>query len=271
MIFIDSHCHLPNIHHKNDLERILADARDCDVIKYINIGTTIKENVEVINVAETYAGVFAAIGIYPHEHRGENIAKLMEQLEEQAKSSKKVVAVGECGIDITDWKQQRPLEEQLQLFKAQIDLALKLNLPLIIHNRNADEMILQILADYGTNHPGLRGVVHCFDADWQVAQQFLDLGMHLSFSGKVTYPTQQALQEVARLIPQDKYLLETDSPFLLPEPAKSEARAQSVNQKNEPKYVRMVGQKVAELRQIYLAQAALQATDNTHRLFGLPT
>ncbi len=270
MSFIDSHCHLPNLRHKDVLEKILADAEASGVTRFINIGTSLKENAEAIEVAQMYKSVYATVAIFPHEHRGDDIPQLMEKLEEQAKSSPKVVAIGECGLDISDWKNQRPVNEQISLFKAQIELAQKLNLPLVVHNRNADDLVIQILADTQASGPKLPGVIHCFDSNWTVAQNFLNLGLYLSFSGKLTYQNQPALAEVAQKVPPGKYLLETDAPYLLPEPAKSLAQAQKVTQKNEPKYVKMVGQKMAELRQLSLEQVALETSANARRLFGLP-
>lgn len=270
MSFIDSHCHLPNLRHKDVLEKILADAEACGVTTIINIGTSLKENAEAIEVAQMYKSVYATVAIFPHEHRGDDIPQLMEKLEEQAKSSPIVVAIGECGLDISDWKNQRPVEEQVSLFKDQIELAQKLNLPLVVHNRNADDLVIQLLTDAQASQPKLRGVIHCFDSDWVTAQKFLNLGLYLSFSGKLTYQNQKALTEVAQKVPPDKYLLETDAPYLLPEPAKSQAQVQKVAQKNEPKYARMVGQKMAELRQLSLEQVALETSANARRLFGLP-
>lgn len=269
MTFIDSHCHLPNLHHKESLEKILNNAKEWGVEKFINIGTSVKENAEAVKVAEKYDPVFATVAIYPHEHRGEDIANLLSRLEKQAKSSKKVVAIGECGIDVSEWKNQRPLAEQLELFEAQIKLAQQLNLPIVVHNRNGDNVVLKTLSDYYRNSNTRTGVIHCFDANWQMAQEFLNLGFYISFSGFITYPTKQDLVEVAQKVPSDRYLLETDSPFLLPEPARSEARVNSVDQKNEPKYVRMVGQKVAEIRQQSLETVALHSTQNTRKLFGI--
>lgn len=270
MILIDSHCHLPNLCHKDALENILSDAKAWGVTTFINIGTSLKENADAIEVAQMYESVYATVAIYPHEHRGENILQLMEKLEEQAKSSPRIVAIGECGLDISDGKNQRPLEEQITLFKAQIELAQKLNLPLVVHNRNADDIILQILSHYYNTKSTVTGAIHCFDSSWEIAQKLLNLGFYISFSGFVTYDTHSHLQEVAQKIPADRYLLETDAPFLLPEPAKSQRQAQKVKQKNEPKYVRIVGQKTAEIRQISLEQVALEASTNTRRLFGLP-
>jgi len=265
MNFIDSHCHLPNLCHKDALEKILNDARDWGVDRFINIGTSVKENAEAIEVAEKYESVYATVAIYPHEHGGEDVAGLIGQLEEQAKSSEKVVAIGECGIDVSDWKNQRVLEEQIKLFELQVKLSQKLNLPLIIHNRNGDDAVLNVLSC----HDGVRGVVHCFDSTWEVAQKILNLGFYISFSGLITYKSREALLEVVKDVPPDKYLIETDSPYLLPEPAKTEAWEAGNRRKNEPKYVRMVGQKVAEVREISLEEVALQTRANTCWLFGL--
>jgi TatD DNase family protein len=258
------------LHQTAKLDQLLADAGDWGVQQFINIGTSITANAEAVAVADAYNSVYAAVAIYPHEHRADTVASLMTKLEDQARSSGRVVAIGECGIDVTAWKAQRPLEEQIVLFELQVQLAQRLTLPIIIHNRNGDAAVLAVLARYG----GVRGVVHCFDATWDVAQHFMQLGLYLSFSGLITYPAKAHLLEVVAKVPADRLLLETDSPYLLPEPAKSEVRDAADSQhtggrKNEPKYVRMVGQKVAEVRGISLEEVALQATTNTRQLFGL--
>lgn len=268
MSFVDSHCHLPSLQRREELEKTIQEAKAWGVTTVINVGTSLKENTEAIAVAQTYESVYVAAAIYPHEHLHDKIPFLTETLESQIKSSSKVVALGECGLDISERKNHRPLEEQIELFAAQIELAQKFNLPLAIHNRNADELVLQILANY-QRKSSLRGVMHCFDSDWSVAKKFLDLGFYLSFSGKITYQNQTALEEVVRKVPSNRYLIETDAPYLLPEPAKSRAQAQGTNQKNEPKYVKMVGQKTAELRQISLEHVALETSANARDLFGV--
>ncbi|MBU1970157.1 TatD family hydrolase [Patescibacteria group bacterium] len=265
MNLIDSHCHLPDLRHRDELEKILTNAKSWQVAQVIDIGTSLKENAAAVEVAKKYPAVFATVGIYPHEQRNEPIEKLIAELEIQAKSTTKIVAIGECGIDLSNWKYQRPPEDQLELFEQQIILAQKLNLPLVIHNRRGDEAILSVLQ----KHHDVRGVIHCFDSTWEVADQFLHLGLYLSFSGLITYDANSKLLETVRKIPADQYLLETDSPYLLPEPAKSAAKAQGVKQKNEPGYVRMVGQKVAEIRETSLEIVAEQTANNTRMLFGI--
>ena len=265
MKFIDSHCHLPNLGDKDELERVLNNAKEDGVSKFINIGTSIKDNKDTIEVAEKYESVYATVAIYPHEHRKGNIDELINQLEKQATSSKRVVAIGECGIDVSEWKNQRPLEQQIELFKLQVRLSQKLNLPLVIHNRNSDDVILELLDRY----KDIRGVVHCFDSTCEVAQKFLDLGLYISFSGLITYELKSYLLETVKNAPPDRYLIETDSPYLLPEPARTQSREFGTKRHNEPKYVKMVGQKVAEVRQIGLEEMAMQTYTNTCRLFGL--
>jgi TatD DNase family protein len=261
MNLIDSHCHLPKLRHQKYLEEVLNGAKEWEVTKFINIGASLKENAEASEVAQKYENIYASAGIYPHEHLEENPQDLIRGLEKQVSELKKVVAIGECGIDITNWERQRPLEKQKELFKWQAELALKLDLPLIVHNRNGSEHVLEILSAY----KNVRGVVHCFDANWEVAQKFLNLGFYLSFSGLITYKSKNALLEVVRNVPEDKYLIETDSPYLLPEPAKTE----EPKKKNEPKYVKIVGQKAAEVRQMSLEKVALQTCTNTNRLFEI--
>lgn len=265
MTFIDSHCHLPHVSNKDALEENIRNAQAWDVTQFINIGTSIEENAKVIETAERYPSVFAAVAIYPHKHLNENVENLIEELEKQAISSKRIVAIGECGIDLSNWSNQRPLDKQIKLFETQINLSVKLNLPLVIHNRHGDEIVLDLLS----RNREAKGVVHCFDSTWEIAQEFLNLGLTISFSGLVTYESKNSLSEVVKKVPKDRYLLETDAPYLLPEPAKSETRELQIKRKNEPKYVRMVGQKVAEIREISLDEVAFQTLTNTSRLFGL--
>lgn len=265
MTLTDSHCHLPHLGHLNELEKILANAEAQEVTRFITIGTSLKENEKAIEVAGKYKEVYASVAIYPHEHIGEDINELVNKMEKQAYSSDKVVAIGECGIDLSNREKQRPLEEQIKLFEKQLELSQKMNFPVIIHNRNGDDYILKVLNQY----KGIKGVVHCFDSTWDTAQKFLDLGFYISFSGMITYSSKQYLEETVRKTPSDKYLVETDSPYLLPETLRKEFKKNGVKSGNEPGYVRIVAQKAADIRQTSLEQVSSETTANAQTLFGL--
>ncbi len=254
---IDSHCHLP---YNFDLaEKILNDAKEVGVEKFVTIGTSIKESREAIKLAEKFKSVYATVGIYPHEEKGISLPVLKENMQRLINSSTKIVGVGECGIDISNWANGRSVTEQLELFDMQIKFALQNNLPLVIHNRNGDEPVITLLKKYKSDN--LRGVAHCFASSWEAAQQFLDLGFYISFSGLITYPSRKELLEVVKNVPFDKFLVETDSPYLPPQEHRGE--------RNEPKYVKMVAQKLANVKVLPVSEICRLSYENTCRLFGL--
>lgn len=257
----DSHCHLSQSKYNMTPREVVDDAKTEGVVGFINIGTSLYHNSRVIKVAEEIEGVWASCAIYPHEELRKDLQKVLSELEKQLSSSKKAVAVGECGIDVSDgWSGGRALEEQVEIFEDQLKLAVKHNLPVIVHNRGGDEIILGLLKKYVAS--GLKGVMHCFSGNWETAQKFLDLGFYLSFSGMVTYPSRRELHEVAKLVPEDRFVLETDAPYLPPQGRRGEV--------NFPKYVKMVAEKVAQLREKSVEGVAAAATQNTKKLFHLP-
>lgn len=264
---VDSHAHLPFLSNKMSadlLEGIVKSAKEEGVEKIINIGTSPKEHLKVLDVSKAYSNIYCALGIYPHESLDKDIPSLLLQLDDALGKSNKIVAVGECGIDISNWQKQRSMIDQEELFLGQVNLSLKHKLPIVIHNRNGTESVLKVLINAGSKIP--KGVIHCFDGNWEQAKVFLDLNFYISFSGFITYETKPYLMEVARNVPRDMYLVETDSPYILP---KSIATETSETKKNEPKYVRIVALQVAKARGCELTQVAEETYQNTHRLFGL--
>ncbi len=197
-MLIDSHCHLIHKNYDIPLDQILSEAKENEVDKFITIGTSIKENLLAIQTADRIRDVYCSIGIYPHEERGVDIDKLQNSLRENLKKSEKIVAIGECGIDITNWEKQRTVEDQIELFEMQIELAKEYSLPLIVHNRNGDEQVLELLE----KHAGfdLRGVIHCFDSTWEFAKRVLGLGFFISFSNLISYPKKDSVLEVVKNI-----------------------------------------------------------------------
>lgn len=258
-VLIDSHCHLPHKKYKKSLTDVISDAHAAGVDKLINIGTSLKNNLEVIKVTAEYENVYCAIAIYPHEDMDKSISLLRDALDKQLCLSAKIVAVGECGLDIDSRENGRYLEDQIALFEMQLELAAKHKLPVVIHNRNGDEYILNILDKFVAQN--ITGVIHCFSSSWDIAQKYLDRGFYLSFSGMLTYKARVELQEVAKKVPSDRFLVETDSPYLPPEGFRG--------QLNEPKNVVEVAKKIAELRGVEFDKIADLSYSNTCRLFKI--
>jgi len=256
-MLIDSHCHLPKLKNRGELVRIITEAKQARVEKFVNIGTSTKDNPEVIKVAEAFEDVYATVGIYPHEDQEIPIPQLQEHIENLLSQHKKIVAIGECGLDIVSRPNVRPLNSQVELFEMQIALAQKYNKPLSIHNRNADTEILTALKKY----PDVSGVFHCFSSTWDFAQKALDLGFYLSFSGMITYPANDFLREVVKKVPNDRFLLETDSPYLPPQKHRG--------QPNQPKYVRIIAEKAAQIKEIPFEEFCACSWRNIRTLFGL--
>lgn len=258
-MLIDSHCHLIHKNYDIPLEQILSEAKENEIDKFITIGTSIKENLIVIQVAEKIKDVYCSIGIYPHEDISVETDKLRDSLREDLIKSEKIVAIGECGIDILNWKNGREVDKQMELFEMQIEFAKENSLPIIVHNRNGDKQVLELLEKYSDFD--LRGVVHCFDSNWEFAKKVLDLGFYVSFSNLITYPKKDTLLEVVKNVPMDRFLVETDAPYLPPQILKGKI--------NYPKYVRIVAEKVAQVKQKTFEEVSEISYENTCKLFNI--
>ncbi len=256
-MLIDSHAHLPKDIAKT--KAILARAKENGVEKIINIGTSIQTNIEGIHLANTLNDVYTTIAIYPNEDQDKNIDALKEQLEKQLILSKKIVAIGECGMDITAWTGQREIAEQYKLFEMQIKLALKNNLPIVIHNRNGDKHVLELVQKYYKQ--GLRGIAHCFTQNLAYAKELLKYEFYISFSGFITHNSKSYLLEIVKEIPFDKILVETDAPYILPKGIK--------DRENESKNVKMVVEKIAQAKNVSFETIAKCTYNNTCAIFKL--
>lgn len=263
----DTHCHLEHKLYNKSAEEVIRDSEASGVGLLMNIGTDLKENQRAIELAEKHVNVFCSIGIYPHDEIDKSVESLEKELREQILSAswqkEKIVGVGECGLDITDWQAGRSLDEQIELFEMQIKLAIEFKKTLVIHNRNGDKEVLKLANKYGGQ--GLRGVCHSFTQNWDYAKEMLDPGFYLSFSGIITYKSGEEICEIIKKMPQDRILAETDSPYLLPEPLRSEFKGYP----NEPKNVALVVQKIAELRSISYDEAAKITYENGKTAFGI--
>lgn len=251
----DSHAHLDMPEYAADQQQVIEQAGQAGVELIINVGISLHNSQQVINTARTYPGIFATVGVHPHGAAGvteEVLAGVASLLQDP-----RVVALGEIGLDF--YRRRSPPEVQEEVFRRFLDLAVSLKKPVIIHTRDATQNTLDILKDYRQRLAG--GVMHCFSGTYEEARNFLDLGLHVSFSGVLTYPNARPLQEAARRLPLDRLLIETDAPYLSPQPRRG--------RRNEPGYVRFTAQTLADLHQVPLATMAAQTWSNTCQLFGI--
>ena len=253
-MYIDTHTHLTYGEKYDDVHKIASSLEQEGIAKIINIGCTLPSSQFAIEQAKTYSGIYAACGIHP-SYVEEVTDGYLYALEELCKKEK-VVALGECGLDyhypnFDKKRQQTCLLEQLEL-------ANSLKLPVIIHARDCHEDMLPILK--GHSHLlGQSGVMHCFAGTLEEAEQYIDLGLYISFSGTVTFKSAKGLQAVATKLPQDKILAETDCPYLAPEPVRGTV--------NTPFNVKYVYHKLAALRDCPIEQLQQDIWQNAHRLF----
>ena len=256
-MLIDSHAHLDDPRFDSDRDAVLQRAWNAGVRKILTIGNgSGPEQMGFgIPIAEAHHWIYTSVGVHPHD-----AAKVVEahyaQMEVLAKHPK-VVAIGETGLDYH--YDNSPRDVQRKVFRSQLALATKLDLPVIIHTREADADTEDILKQEA---PG-RGVIHCFTSGKRLADFALRIGFFISFSGIVTFPNAQALAEIARDIPVDRILLETDCPYLAPVPHRGK--------RNEPGFVAHTAKFIAELRGIALDDLVAQASANFHRVFTLKT
>jgi TatD DNase family protein len=253
-MLIDSHCHLNYPGLVEDEGGVLDRARGRGVRGFLNISTRQSEWAQVVGAAERHADVWASIGVHPHEadaHPDLGTAAVVE-----AAAHPKVVAIGECGLDYFYDKSDR--DSQKARFRAQIAAAREAGLPLIIHTRDAEEDTAAILSEEVAKG-GVRGVLHCFTGTQWLADRGLEIGFFISLSGIVTFKNAAALQEVAKTIPQDRLLVETDAPFLAPVPNRGKTC--------EPAYVADTAAFLADLRGEPLDELAAATSANFHRLF----
>jgi TatD DNase family protein len=251
---IDSHAHLEMEEFDRDRDAVIARAAAAGLTAIITVGTTIPDCEKAAEIARLHPQVYAAVGIHPHEVKGID-AGTYDALRVLARQEK-VVAIGEIGLDF--FYDHSPREVQLRCFAEQLDLALELDLPVIIHDREAHAETLRILQQ---RKGRLRGVLHCFSGDAEMARECLEMGFHLSVAGPVTYKKADQLRAVAREIPAERLLIETDAPYLAPQPWRGK--------RNEPAYVVETARCLAGIRGVAFEELARQTEENTRRLFGL--
>ncbi len=251
---IDTHCHLDISPLERDVDKIIKNASYSGVMRMITIGIDLMSSVAAIELASNYDQVYAAIGVHPHDASTFS-PRLADELVSMAQNPK-VVAWGEIGLDYAKNYSARPVQHDA--FDEQLELAIQLNLPVIIHDREAHEDIFDILS---LKKGRIKGVIHCFSGNKEWAKKFLDLDFYISFTGVITFKNASSLREVVKYCPLDRIMVETDSPFLAPVPVRGKV--------NQPAYVYFVAQKVSELKGCSLKEVAQCTTQNAKDLFGL--
>lgn len=267
---IDVHCHLNFEKFTEDVEDVIKRANNTGVEIIINTGTKLDSSQKAVELAETHENMYAIIGIHPHHADKHDLeSDWLEQLEKLGRSSKKIIGIGEVGMDYFSYESNGIVDPKLQqeIFETQIELAHKLNIPLQIHNRHAGHDVINVLKAHKhllkQNNPGM---FHCFAGDKEFLKDALDLGFCIGFDGNITYPglapkETVTLTELATLTPLDRMVTETDSPYLAPVPLRGS--------RNEPKNVILVGEFLAKIKGVSFEEINQITTQNTKRLFGI--
>lgn len=253
-MLVDTHAHLQDEAYQ-DVKAVLKRAADNGVEKVVCIGYDYESSVTALNLARKYKEVYAVIGIHPHDSKelDDNLLAKLYDLGCQPK----VVAIGEIGLDF--YRNLSPQEVQQKAFLAQLKLARELNKPVVIHDRDAHQEVLDTLKAERGGVNG--GIMHCYSGHMPLAVELMKLGLHISFAGPVTFKNAKKTHEVAAKMPLDRLLVETDCPYLTPEPYRGKT--------NEPANVLLVAEKIAKLRQKTIEEIAYQTTLNAHRVFRI--
>jgi TatD DNase family protein len=261
MLLVDSHCHIDGSQFDEDREEVIARAKDAGVRLMLVVGTGEAQDFDnfqrVVDLAESHKNIYCSIGIHPHDAKTLN-DELETKLIELARSSGKLIAWGEIGLDF--YYDHSPRDVQERVFRKQIQIAKELGLPIIIHSRDADDETVAILREE-CSYPGFKGIMHCFGGTPQMAEALMPLGFMISFAGNVTFKKAENLRDSARVVPLDKLLIETDCPYLAPIPHRGK--------RNEPAFVADTARFLAELYGIEAESLAARTTKNFTDFFGL--
>ncbi|KAA6470869.1 TatD family hydrolase [Bacillus swezeyi] len=254
MLF-DTHAHLNAEQFNDDLEDVIARAKEEKVEHIVVVGFDRPTITRAMELIEEYDFIYAAIGWHPVDAidmTDEDLAWIKD-----LSSHEKVVAIGEMGLDY-HWDKS-PKDIQKDVFRKQIALAKEVNLPIVIHNRDATEDVVAILREEGAEEVG--GIMHCFTGSAEIAKDCINMNFYLSFGGAVTFKNAKKPKEVVKQIPNDRILIETDCPFLTPHPYRGK--------RNEPSYVKLVAEQIAELKGLTYEEVAVMTTENAKKLFGI--
>jgi TatD DNase family protein len=270
-MLVDSHAHLDFSQFDADRQEVITRAQEAGVEIIVNAGAGLEASQAGVALTETYPQVYAAVGVHPHEAKTLN-EDVLEKLRTLAQRPK-VVAIGEIGLDY--YRDYSPRPVQRQAFQQQLALAKEMDKPIIVHDREAHDDVMNMLRqwvreDYRPSAIGHRpsaighqpvGVMHCFSGDLAMAREVIEMGFYISIPGPVTFTNARRLPELVRALPLERLLIETDCPYLTPHPYRGK--------RNEPAYVRLVAETIARIREMPLEQVARITTANARALFGL--
>lgn len=259
--WIDTHCHLNEDAFTADLDAVVQRAVDAGVVRMLVVGCTLPSSQAAVELAARFEPLYAVVGIQPnyvHEARPGDFAEI-----ERLAESPKVVAIGETGLD--RYWDFAPIDLQRDYFERHIELSRRRQLPFVVHCRDAEVDVVAVLQQAASRGP-LSGVMHSFSGDLATAEICWNLGMHISFAGMVTFKRNAPLRDVAKVVPEDRILVETDSPYLMPSPLKNDKGPK----RNEPANVRYTANHLAEVRGTTSEGFAARTTANARRLFRLP-
>ena len=254
-MLIDSHAHLEMPEFKKDLEAVIQRAKGSGVEYIFTVGTEKKDWKRAVEIADSHPSIYAILGVHPH-----NAKEIDDQTYPTLRGlcrNGKVKAYGEIGLDF--FRNLSPRDIQLKRFREQIGLAKELDLPIVIHDREAHRETLEILKSEKAEESG--GIIHCFSGDYEMAKACLDMGFYISIPGSITFKNAEGFREIVERIPLESLLVETDAPFLTPEPFRGK--------RNEPSYVRYTAQKVAEIKKVSFEKVAEITTQNALRVYRL--
>lgn len=254
-MLIDSHCHLDHLNLTDtDLPTILAEAKSAGIESILSPGINLEHFPKILSIAKQYQNIYVSVGVHPTE----NVAMPTADELMQYASEPLVKAIGETGLDYAECAEDMTAQKkQCSLFELHVQIAKQIKKPLIIHSRAADKDLLHILRS--NDAKSLRGVLHCFTGNWEMAKAALDLNFYISFAGIVTFKNAEMLREVAKKVPIDKILIETDAPWLAPVPMRGKS--------NVPAYLKYTAELIANLRNQNFEEFATQTSENFWRLF----
>ncbi len=254
-MMIDTHAHLDFPEYKTDMESVLSRANDAGVDYIINVGTSLASSRKSVALANRFNNIFASIGVHPHD--ASKVSEQDWQTLESLVKEPKVIAIGETGLDY--YRNRSPHEDQQRIFHKHLTLASTHNLPVIIHCRDAGNDCLKILNEH--KNSSIRGVVHCFSGTRETAEKYIELGLYISFAGPITFSNGNNLREAAKSVPVERLLLETDCPFLSPQPKRGE--------RNEPSYLSFIIPVLAKIYGLSVQDIMRITTFNAYNLFGI--
>ena len=257
MEFFDNHCHLDDEKFNSDRESIIKQINEAGITKIISAGYDVKSTQVASELANKYNFIYATAGVSPNDipQNEEEFWKMLDEIKKIASTNKKIVAVGEIGLDY-HWNKENKELQKLAFIK-QIELANELKLPIVIHSRKAAEDTIQVLKQHEVI---CKGVFHCCSLKDELLKEALKLGFYISFAGPITFKNSKNVEDVINIVPNDRILIETDSPYLSPEPLRGS--------RNDPRNVRYVAQKIAQIKNISLEDVARMTYQNAERIYG---